>query len=124
VCARLSEVWDFTNSRGRLRDCCCKRCTESKTQITRGYLKIIARSACRDPFGSLEFASESSEGIEPLKCSKGGRSKSSHRSQVQEGGRQVIWPEVLEKLNRMVESLQEEVPKFCEPWDLVEQWKD
>jgi hypothetical protein len=33
--------------------------------------EIAARSACRDPFGSLEFARESSEGIEPLKCSKG-----------------------------------------------------
>jgi hypothetical protein len=46
------------------------------------------------------------------------RSKSSHRSQVQEGGCQVIWPEVLEKLNRMVESLQEEVPKFVSRWIL------
>jgi hypothetical protein len=52
------------------------------------------------------------------------RSKSSHISQVQEGGHQVIWPEVLEKLNQMVESLQEEVSMFCEPWDLVEQRKD
>jgi hypothetical protein len=44
----------------------------SKTQITRGYLKVVTRSAFRDPFGSLEFTRESSEGIEPLRCSKGG----------------------------------------------------
>jgi hypothetical protein len=28
-----------------------------------------------DPFGSHEFASEISEGIEPLKCSKGGEGR-------------------------------------------------
>jgi hypothetical protein len=39
VC-RLGEVLDFTNPRGRLKDCCCKECTESKIQITRGYLKL------------------------------------------------------------------------------------
>jgi hypothetical protein len=54
------------------RTVAAKRCTESKAQITRGYLKITTRSACRDPFGSLELTSESSEGIEPMKCSKGG----------------------------------------------------
>jgi hypothetical protein len=74
VC-RLGEVWDFTNSRGRLRDWCCKRSRESKTQITKGYLKIAARSACKDPFGGLEFVRERSEGIEPMKCSKGGGSQ-------------------------------------------------
>jgi hypothetical protein len=26
----MREVRDFTNSRGILRDCCCKRCTESE----------------------------------------------------------------------------------------------
>jgi hypothetical protein len=36
-------------------------------------LKVVARSACKIPFGRLEFASERSGGISPLKCSKGGR---------------------------------------------------
>jgi hypothetical protein len=46
-----------------------------KTQITRGYLKIAIRSECRDPFGGLEFARKISEGIEPMKCSNGGRGR-------------------------------------------------
>jgi hypothetical protein len=36
------------------------------------FEKFAARSACRDPFRSLYFTRKISEGIEPLKCSKGG----------------------------------------------------
>jgi hypothetical protein len=49
------------------------------------------------------------------------RSNSFRRSQVQEGGHQFIHLEVLETLNRMLESFQEEVSKSREPLDLMEQ---
>jgi hypothetical protein len=37
---RPIEALDFINPEGRLKDQCCKECTRSETQITRGYLKI------------------------------------------------------------------------------------
>jgi hypothetical protein len=60
---RPSEVLDFTNPGGRLRDYCCKECTGSKTQITRGYLKVFRKECVQGSFWKLEFTSESSGGI-------------------------------------------------------------
>jgi hypothetical protein len=54
-----------------VKDYYCKECTGSKTQITKGYLKVFRKECEQEPFGSLEFASESSGEITPLKCSKG-----------------------------------------------------
>jgi hypothetical protein len=108
-----------------LRDCCCKKPTESQTQITRGYLKVVARSACRDPFGSLEFTSEISEGIEPLKCSKGygGRNRLTEvkfrREDATSFGKKSLW-----NRKRMVELLQGEVSEFHGPLDLIDQQRD
>ena len=65
----VQGVHRMSEEGGRTTD--ANRCMELKSQITRGYLKIATRSACKDPFGSLGFASERLEGIEPLKCSNG-----------------------------------------------------
>jgi hypothetical protein len=73
-------------------------------------------------FGGLEFASESSGGLEPVNCSKGRQRLNCFTGiKFRREGCQVVWPEVLEKLNQMVESLQEEVSKSREPLDLLEQ---
>jgi hypothetical protein len=39
-----------------------QECTKSKTQITRGYLKVSARSARRIPFGGLSLQVRAREG--------------------------------------------------------------
>jgi hypothetical protein len=48
---------------------------ESRTQITRGYLKDCRKECEQNSFWGLDFASESSGGIVPLKCSKGDKSR-------------------------------------------------
>jgi hypothetical protein len=78
---RPSKVLDSMNAGGRLRDYCCKECIGSKTQITRGYLKVFRKECELGSFWKLEFTSEISGGLEPLNCSKGRRrSKLSHKS--------------------------------------------
>ena len=57
--------------RWRLKDHYCKESTGSKTQITRSYLKVCHKECEKEPFGSLEFESESSGEITLLRCSKG-----------------------------------------------------
>jgi hypothetical protein len=62
VC-RLSEVLGFSNPVGRVRDYCCKECIGSKTQITKGYLKVFRKEFEKRSFSKMEFASERSGGI-------------------------------------------------------------
>jgi hypothetical protein len=65
-----------------LKDYCCKKCTESKTQITEGYLKVFHKECEQGSFDwKLEFASESSGGITPLKFSKGDGDRN-HRIEI------------------------------------------
>jgi hypothetical protein len=43
-----------------------------KTQVIEDYLKVFLKECGKGYFWRLEFASKSSGGIMPLKCSKGG----------------------------------------------------
>jgi hypothetical protein len=60
---RLVEIFELINQGEELKDYCCKECTGSKTQITRGYLKVFRKECEQGSFWKLEFASESSGGI-------------------------------------------------------------
>jgi hypothetical protein len=60
---RPVEALDFINPEGRLKDHCCKECTGSEIQITRGYLKVFRKECEQGSFWKLEFISESSGGI-------------------------------------------------------------
>jgi hypothetical protein len=68
---RLGEVLDFTKSKRKIERMLLQRVHRVEDPNNQRLFEISTRSACRDPFGGLEFASESSEGIEPLKCPKG-----------------------------------------------------
>jgi hypothetical protein len=60
---RPIEALDFINLEGRLKEHCCKECTGSETEITRGYLKVFHKECEQGSFWKLEFASEISGGI-------------------------------------------------------------
>jgi hypothetical protein len=62
VCKPI-EALDVINPEGSLKDHYCKECAGSKTQITRGYLKVFTRSVSRIPFGSLSLQEKDQEGF-------------------------------------------------------------
>jgi hypothetical protein len=74
---RVHRVEDSNNQ--RLFESCRKECEQ-------------------DSFWGLEFASESSGGIAPLKCSKGGRDRN-HLAEVKFRWKDAksFWPEILEE---------------------------
>jgi hypothetical protein len=71
-------------------------------------LKVFRKECEQDSFWRLEFASESSGGIAPLKCSKGGGDRN-RLAEVKFRWKNAksFWPEILEKSERTVRGLRE-----------------
>jgi hypothetical protein len=72
---RPVEALYFIDPEGRWKDYCCKECTESRTQITRGYLKDCHKECEHKSSSRLRFISESLGGLVPLKSSKEDRER-------------------------------------------------
>jgi hypothetical protein len=85
-CARASWNLKSYQLRWRWKDCYCKECTESRTQITIGYLKDCRKECEQDLSRKLKFTSESSRGLVPLKSSKEDGERN-HRAEVKFSGR-------------------------------------
>ena len=76
---KLVEALDFINPKGRLKDHCCKECTGSEIQITKGYLKVCRKECKKRSSWKLEFISKSSRGITPLNTSKEDRDRTTSK---------------------------------------------
>jgi hypothetical protein len=59
---RLVKALNFIHQGGGLKDYCCKKCTESEGQTTRGYLQMPQGVRARNFWEILELQVKSQEG--------------------------------------------------------------
>jgi hypothetical protein len=72
VCAGWSRLYNFSTKVERLKDYCCRESAQSHEFKYPEVFEGLPQRVCADFFCDLKLSKKKSEGLMPLKCSKGG----------------------------------------------------